>query len=312
MLGCIVSAVPRELVGGNYRKVRISSPSQINTSIWILIAIDRSRKNTTIWVDDENESVANYTSVVPYMTVPIDMDVKSDEIDREIHRVGGGTTKDEWKTEEAKKLKGSTEENITRVQRETSIERKREKYWKAMVEALDPMVEMTEYQLRGLSAAVHICRTMIDREEHVKESAKKPKTGDMRAEANSAPPATRHVAFAMTPAQEDGAKLSSAFISAKTWIERPFAAFAGKADYFLHGLVGGSHGVIAATANLIPKVHVQMLQLYDLGKLKEAQELQTRFSRADWVLVQVGVAGLRRRWRETVGMVLVGVGARWC
>ena len=72
-----------------------------------------------------------------------------------------------------------------------------------------------------------------------------------------------------------------------------FAAFAGKSDFMLHGLVGGSHGVIAATANLLPRAHVRMLGLYDGGHLKEAQELQTRFSRADWALVQLGVAGLK-------------------
>lgn len=76
-------------------------------------------------------------------------------------------------------------------------------------------------------------------------------------------------------------------------IGRDFAAFAGKTDFMLHGLVGGSHGVIAATANLVPKVHNVMLSLFDEGKIKEAQELQTRFSRADWALVQLGVAGLK-------------------
>ena len=73
----------------------------------------------------------------------------------------------------------------------------------------------------------------------------------------------------------------------------PFAAFAGKTDFMLHGLVGGSHGVIAATANLVPKAHVHMLRLWDEGRLREAQELQTAFSRADWALVQLGVAGLK-------------------
>ncbi|KAK7417858.1 hypothetical protein QQX98_004333 [Neonectria punicea] len=74
---------------------------------------------------------------------------------------------------------------------------------------------------------------------------------------------------------------------------KPFAAFAGKSDFFLHGLVAGSNGVIAAAANLAPAVHVHLLKLYDDGKIKEAQELQTRLSQADWVLVQLGVAGLK-------------------
>jgi 4-hydroxy-2-oxoglutarate aldolase len=76
-------------------------------------------------------------------------------------------------------------------------------------------------------------------------------------------------------------------------ITRPFAAFAGKSDFFLHGLVAGSNGVIAAAANLVPKIHVQLLQLYDEGKLAEAQELQTYLSEVDWILVKLGVAGLK-------------------
>lgn len=76
-------------------------------------------------------------------------------------------------------------------------------------------------------------------------------------------------------------------------IQSPFATFAGKSDFFLHGLVGGSNGVIAAAANFVPKVHVQLLNLYDEGKLAEAQELQTYLSEADWVLVGLGVAGLK-------------------
>jgi 4-hydroxy-2-oxoglutarate aldolase len=76
-------------------------------------------------------------------------------------------------------------------------------------------------------------------------------------------------------------------------ITTPFAAFAGKSDFFLHGLVAGSNGVIAAAANLVPKVHVKLLKYYDEGSLKEAQALQTKLSEADWVLVQLGVAGLK-------------------
>lgn len=76
-------------------------------------------------------------------------------------------------------------------------------------------------------------------------------------------------------------------------ITKPFAAFAGKSDFFLHGLVAGSNGVIAAAANLAPKVHVKLLEYYDAGNMKEAEKLQTKLSDADWVLVQLGVAGLK-------------------
>ncbi|KAI1455422.1 aldolase [Annulohypoxylon moriforme] len=76
-------------------------------------------------------------------------------------------------------------------------------------------------------------------------------------------------------------------------IETPFAAFAGKSEFFLHGLVAGSNGLIGAAVNLVPKVHVKLLELYDAGDLAAAQELQTRLSETDWVLVKLGVSGLK-------------------
>lgn len=51
--------------------------------------------------------------------------------------------------------------------------------------------------------------------------------------------------------------------------------------------------MIAAAVNLVPKVHVKLLQCFDEGKLNEAQELQTKLSDADWILVQLGVVGLK-------------------
>ncbi|EHY55607.1 hypothetical protein HRR86_007480 [Exophiala dermatitidis] len=76
-------------------------------------------------------------------------------------------------------------------------------------------------------------------------------------------------------------------------LSTPFAAFAGKSDFFLHGLVAGSHGVIAAAANFVPKVHLALLAAYDARDYSKAEELQTKLSVADWVLVQLGVAGLK-------------------
>lgn len=73
----------------------------------------------------------------------------------------------------------------------------------------------------------------------------------------------------------------------------PWTAFAGKSDFFLPGLVAGSNGVIAALANVVPKVHVQLLALWKAGKLAEAMELQSKLSHADWTLSKVGVAGVK-------------------
>ncbi|THX76760.1 dihydrodipicolinate synthetase family protein [Aureobasidium pullulans] len=80
-----------------------------------------------------------------------------------------------------------------------------------------------------------------------------------------------------------------------------FSVFAGKSDFFLPGLVAGSNGVIAALANLTPKAHVKMLQLYSSGSLKDAVELQTKLSHADWYLSKVGVAGVKAVVAEYFG-----------
>lgn len=75
--------------------------------------------------------------------------------------------------------------------------------------------------------------------------------------------------------------------------EESFAPFGGKSDFFLPALVAGSHGVIAALANVAPKVHVKLLKLYEEGNLKEAIKLQSKLSHADGALVKVGVAGVK-------------------
>lgn len=72
-----------------------------------------------------------------------------------------------------------------------------------------------------------------------------------------------------------------------------FSPFAGKSDFFLPALVAGSNGVIAALANVAPKTHVRLLQLYHEGNLKAAIELQSKLSHADWALSKVGVAGVK-------------------
>lgn len=72
-----------------------------------------------------------------------------------------------------------------------------------------------------------------------------------------------------------------------------FAPFAGKADFLLPGLVAGSNGVISALANVVPKLHVQVLQLYDAGELNKAQEIQAKLSVADWALSKMGISGVK-------------------
>lgn len=95
-----------------------------------------------------------------------------------------------------------------------------------------------------------------------------------------------------------GAKLTCGNLGKLQRIARPgpgtpFSPFAGKSDFFLPGLIAGSNGVIAALANVVPKLHVHLLKLYTDGKLQEAMEVQTKLSHADWTLSKVGVAGVK-------------------
>jgi 2-keto-3-deoxy-L-rhamnonate aldolase len=72
-----------------------------------------------------------------------------------------------------------------------------------------------------------------------------------------------------------------------------FSAFGGKSDFVLPALVAGSNGIIAALANIVPKLHVEVLRRYERGDLKAAQDLQSKLSHADWALTKVGISGVK-------------------
>ncbi|GJF00055.1 dihydrodipicolinate synthetase [Phanerochaete sordida] len=73
-----------------------------------------------------------------------------------------------------------------------------------------------------------------------------------------------------------------------------FAAFPGKSDVFLQGLVSGSAGVIGALPNVAPKAHAHLLKLYGEGKLAEATKLQALLGQSDWELGKLGsIAGIK-------------------
>lgn len=81
-------------------------------------------------------------------------------------------------------------------------------------------------------------------------------------------------------------------ISASTSAEK-FAPLAGKADILLPSLLAGSSGAIAALANVVPKVHVHILQLYAAGNFSRAQEIQKYLSLTDWALAKHGISGVK-------------------
>ncbi|KAF8857052.1 dihydrodipicolinate synthetase family protein [Acephala macrosclerotiorum] len=81
---------------------------------------------------------------------------------------------------------------------------------------------------------------------------------------------------------------------ASTLPKSSFAAMAGKSEFCLPAIVAGSNGVIAALANVVPKLHSELLRLYEAGNLKAAIELQSKLSHADWALQKMGVAGVKK------------------
>ena len=52
--------------------------------------------------------------------------------------------------------------------------------------------------------------------------------------------------------------------------------------------------MIAALANVAPKLHRELLFLYQTRELKAAIDLQSKLSNADWALSKLGVAGVKK------------------
>lgn len=72
-----------------------------------------------------------------------------------------------------------------------------------------------------------------------------------------------------------------------------FATLGGRSESALHMLLGGATGVIAATANLAPKSHVKLCELWKLGDVPAAMKLQTLLSNADIQASKGGIGGLK-------------------
>ena len=80
-----------------------------------------------------------------------------------------------------------------------------------------------------------------------------------------------------------------------------FLAAGGMADMTVQTMVSSGSGVIAGTANVIPKFCVHVWNLAVQGKLNEAIEQQKILARADWVLGASGVPGTKIALEAMVG-----------
>ncbi|TPR09703.1 DNA-directed RNA polymerase II subunit rpb7 domain protein [Aspergillus niger] len=75
--------------------------------------------------------------------------------------------------------------------------------------------------------------------------------------------------------------------------EPGFMTFGGSADFTLQTLVAGGHGVIGGVANLIPRLSVRVMELYQAGQVEEAQRLQAIVARADWQAIKGGFVAVK-------------------
>jgi 4-hydroxy-2-oxoglutarate aldolase len=73
----------------------------------------------------------------------------------------------------------------------------------------------------------------------------------------------------------------------------PFLTMGGSADFVLQALVVGGHGIIGGLANVSPKACVQVMKLYEAGKVQEARELQQIVARGDWVAIKGGFVAVK-------------------
>ncbi|PYH33506.1 dihydrodipicolinate synthase family protein [Aspergillus neoniger CBS 115656] len=83
------------------------------------------------------------------------------------------------------------------------------------------------------------------------------------------------------------------FPSTKTEAVHPYVAFGGIADFSLQTLASGGSAILAGGANVIPKLCVQIFNLWSAGRFTEAMEAQELLSKADWVLTKAAIPGTK-------------------
>ncbi|KAK4166367.1 hypothetical protein QBC43DRAFT_16854 [Cladorrhinum sp. PSN259] len=80
-----------------------------------------------------------------------------------------------------------------------------------------------------------------------------------------------------------------------------FLVLAGSADFTVQSLVAGGHGILAGLANISPKACIRVIELYNQGKLEEAQEMQEIVAQGDWTAIQGGVVGVKAGLQAWMG-----------
>ncbi|KAL4882894.1 hypothetical protein BJY04DRAFT_186258 [Aspergillus karnatakaensis] len=97
---------------------------------------------------------------------------------------------------------------------------------------------------------------------------------------------------AIKPESPLSPKSSSVPVTKKEAVH-PYIAFGGIADFTLQTLASGGSAILAGGANVIPKLCVQIFNLWSEGKITEAIEAQGLLSQADWVLTKAAIPGTK-------------------
>ncbi|KAK4150329.1 hypothetical protein C8A00DRAFT_18115 [Chaetomidium leptoderma] len=72
-----------------------------------------------------------------------------------------------------------------------------------------------------------------------------------------------------------------------------FLVLAGSADFTIQSLVVGGHGILAGLANIAPKACIKTMELFNQGKMADAQAMQEVVAQGDWTAIQGGVVGVK-------------------
>ncbi|KAK2742391.1 hypothetical protein FQN55_007925 [Onygenales sp. PD_40] len=80
---------------------------------------------------------------------------------------------------------------------------------------------------------------------------------------------------------------------ARTPSDPPYLAFGGMADFTLQTLVSGGSAILAGGANVMPRLCVEVFNLWSAGKFAEAIEMQKVLSTGDWVLTKAAIPGTK-------------------
>ncbi|KAK3112941.1 hypothetical protein LTR53_010252 [Teratosphaeriaceae sp. CCFEE 6253] len=130
------------------------------------------------------------------------------------------------------------------------------------------------YSFPNVTSGLEISSTMLDR------LAKHPNIAGVKLTCGSIAKVTR--------------------VAAK-WSPRQFSALAGQSDWLIPALSVGGTGCITGVGNLYPRACVAIYDLYQAGKLEEAQKLQYTLAQAELGFGEGGINGTKWVVAELLG-----------